>query len=147
MRPPACSPGTGLWPERCQSTQDPSAKPLHVRRRRQAQPPFAEQAQAKGHVVQRLADRQVVFPHDAQLVNTAPAIEVAQKAAVEAQHFGRWTLFRVEVPTRTELVKQAGDIAAALEWAATVPEILGAVVILGDKLGAWGRVELVPLAG
>ena len=37
-------------------------------------------------------------------------------------------------------VQQAGDIAAALEWAAALPEILGAVVIVGDKLGAWGRV-------
>jgi len=44
-------------------------------------------------------------------------------------------------------VQNAGDIAAALNWAAQVPEILGAVVIVGDKLGAWGRVELVPLAG
>jgi ApbE superfamily uncharacterized protein (UPF0280 family) len=44
------------------------------------------------------------------------------------------------------LVQDAGSIAAALDWAATVPEILGAVVIVGDKLGVWGRVELVPLA-
>ena len=44
-------------------------------------------------------------------------------------------------------VQKAGDIAPALEWAAALPEILGAVVIVGDKLGAWGRVELVPLAG
>jgi ApbE superfamily uncharacterized protein (UPF0280 family) len=44
-------------------------------------------------------------------------------------------------------VQNAGDIGAALKWAAQVPEILGAVVIVGDKLGAWGRVELVPLAG
>lgn len=44
-------------------------------------------------------------------------------------------------------VQQAGDIAPALEFAAALPEILGAVVIVGDKLGAWGRVELVPLAG
>ena len=44
-------------------------------------------------------------------------------------------------------VQQAGDIAAALEWAETAPEILGAVVVVGDKLGVWGRVELVPLAG
>ncbi|HEY9073411.1 MAG TPA: UPF0280 family protein [Desulfobaccales bacterium] len=43
------------------------------------------------------------------------------------------------------LVQDAGDVAAALEWPPTVPEILGAVVIVGDKLGAWGRVELVPL--
>ncbi len=44
-------------------------------------------------------------------------------------------------------VQHAGDIAAALEWVETVPDILGAVVIVGDKLGAWGRVELLPLAG
>jgi hypothetical protein len=44
-------------------------------------------------------------------------------------------------------VQKAGDIAAALEWAETVPDILGAVVIVGDKLGAWGQVELLPLAG
>jgi ApbE superfamily uncharacterized protein (UPF0280 family) len=42
-------------------------------------------------------------------------------------------------------VKHAGDIPAALEWVATVPDLLGAVVIVGEKLGAWGRVELVPL--
>ncbi|MGD0829232.1 MAG: UPF0280 family protein, partial [Desulfobaccales bacterium] len=45
------------------------------------------------------------------------------------------------------LVPDAGAIGAALAWAASVPEILGAVVVVGDKLGAWGRVELVPLAG
>ncbi len=43
-------------------------------------------------------------------------------------------------------VPDAGAIARALDWAATVPEIMGAVVIVGDKLGAWGRVELVPLS-
>lgn len=37
-------------------------------------------------------------------------------------------------------------IPGALEWAGTVPEILGAVVIVGDKLGAWGRVEMAPIA-
>ena len=42
-------------------------------------------------------------------------------------------------------VQNAGDIAAALEWVAKVPDLLGAVVIVGEKLGAWGRVELVPL--
>ena len=44
-------------------------------------------------------------------------------------------------------VRDAGSIAAALDWVATVPEILGAVVVVGDKLGAWGRVELTPLDG
>jgi hypothetical protein len=43
-------------------------------------------------------------------------------------------------------VRAAGDIPTALEWAAGMPEILGAVVIVGDKLGARGQVELVPLA-
>jgi len=42
-------------------------------------------------------------------------------------------------------VQDAGTIAAALDWVSQVPEILGAVVIVADKLGAWGRVELIPL--
>lgn len=42
-------------------------------------------------------------------------------------------------------VPDAGAIPAALEWAAGFPEILGAVVVVGDKLGAQGKVELVPL--
>ncbi len=43
-------------------------------------------------------------------------------------------------------VQTPDDIAPALEWLASLPDLLGAVVIVGDKLGAWGRVELVPLA-
>ena len=43
---------------------------------------------------------------------------------------------RVKVPT---------DIPAALEWLAEIPDILGGVVIAGDKLGAWGELELRPL--
>lgn len=43
-------------------------------------------------------------------------------------------------------VADAGAIGAALEWAAGVPDLLGAVIIVGDKLGAWGRVNLVPLS-
>jgi ApbE superfamily uncharacterized protein (UPF0280 family) len=42
-------------------------------------------------------------------------------------------------------VLDAGAINEALEWVAGVPEIFGALVIVGDKLGAWGRVELAPL--
>lgn len=42
-------------------------------------------------------------------------------------------------------VPEAAAIADALNWIAKVPEILGAVVIVGEKLGAWGGVELVPL--
>jgi ApbE superfamily uncharacterized protein (UPF0280 family) len=36
------------------------------------------------------------------------------------------------------------DIDAALAWAAARPEVLGAVVIAGDRVGAVGQVELVP---
>ena len=43
-------------------------------------------------------------------------------------------------------VPDAGAIPPALEWAGTIPEILGAVVIVGEKLGVWGRVELAPLS-
>jgi len=42
-------------------------------------------------------------------------------------------------------VQGPDTIASALAWAAALPNILGAVVIVGEKLGAWGQVELVPL--
>jgi hypothetical protein len=42
-------------------------------------------------------------------------------------------------------VRQAGDIAAALDWLAGIPGVLGGVVVVGEHLGAWGRVELIPL--
>jgi uncharacterized protein len=42
-------------------------------------------------------------------------------------------------------VQGPDTIASALAWVAALPDILGAVVIVGDKLGAWGQVELVPL--
>jgi ApbE superfamily uncharacterized protein (UPF0280 family) len=42
-------------------------------------------------------------------------------------------------------VQGPDTIGPALEWVASLPEILGAVLIVGEKLGAWGRVELVPL--
>jgi ApbE superfamily uncharacterized protein (UPF0280 family) len=43
-------------------------------------------------------------------------------------------------------VQGPDTITPALEWVASLPEILGAVVIVGEKLGARGRVELVPLS-
>jgi len=42
-------------------------------------------------------------------------------------------------------VKTAEHITPALEWLATLPGVQGGVVIVGDKLGAWGQVELRPL--
>ena len=42
-------------------------------------------------------------------------------------------------------VQGPDTIAFALAWAAALPNILGAVIIVGEKLGAWGQVELVPL--
>jgi ApbE superfamily uncharacterized protein (UPF0280 family) len=42
-------------------------------------------------------------------------------------------------------VKVPGDIPVALEWLAGITGLLGGVVIAGDKLGAWGEVELRPL--
>ncbi len=42
-------------------------------------------------------------------------------------------------------VSDASQIQPALEWVATVPEIMGAVIIVSDQLGAWGKIELTPL--
>ena len=39
----------------------------------------------------------------------------------------------------------ASAINEALDWIGTVPGLEGAVVVMGELLGAWGRIELVPL--
>lgn len=42
-------------------------------------------------------------------------------------------------------VRGKGDLAGALEWAAAVPGLKGALIILGDKLAAWGQLTLADL--
>jgi ApbE superfamily uncharacterized protein (UPF0280 family) len=42
-------------------------------------------------------------------------------------------------------VKSPDDIEAALDWALSVTGVTGAVVIMGDAIGAKGQVELVPV--
>jgi len=42
-------------------------------------------------------------------------------------------------------VKSAGDLQDALDWVSTVPGVLGALIVVGRKLAAWGDMELVPL--
>ncbi len=39
-------------------------------------------------------------------------------------------------------VRSPGDFQEALEWVSTRPGVEGALVVLGDKLAAWGAVEL-----
>jgi len=41
--------------------------------------------------------------------------------------------------------KSPDDIEKALAVAGGIPGVLGAVVVVGDRLGAWGKVELVKL--
>jgi ApbE superfamily uncharacterized protein (UPF0280 family) len=38
------------------------------------------------------------------------------------------------------------DVSRAIDAAKSLPGVLGAVVITGDTLGAWGNVHLVSLA-
>jgi ApbE superfamily uncharacterized protein (UPF0280 family) len=48
----------------------------------------------------------------------------------------------------TELGNRVSDASAvnkALEWLEGIPGIIGGVVIVGEHLGAWGHIELVPL--
>jgi len=42
-------------------------------------------------------------------------------------------------------VSEPGDIGAVLDWAQTIPNIRQAVIIIGETLGVWGELELVPL--
>jgi len=42
-------------------------------------------------------------------------------------------------------VPDAGAINEALSWIATIPSIRGALIIVGEHLGVWGNLKLVPL--
>jgi len=43
-------------------------------------------------------------------------------------------------------VRSKDDVPAALDAASHIPGVLGAAVVIGDHLGAWGEIELAPVA-
>ena len=43
------------------------------------------------------------------------------------------------------LIKGPEDLEKAVDWASTIPGITGAVIIAGDRIAAWGQVELAPI--
>lgn len=47
--------------------------------------------------------------------------------------------------TLGNMVKNAEDIPGALETAPSIPLLDGALIIVNDKIGIWGNLELVPL--
>lgn len=42
-------------------------------------------------------------------------------------------------------IHKPDDIAPAIEWSQSIKGVDGILVIAGDKMGAWGRIEIVPL--
>lgn len=42
-------------------------------------------------------------------------------------------------------IRAPSEVSAALDYASTIPGVLGALAIIGEHLGAWGEVELVEL--
>lgn len=44
-------------------------------------------------------------------------------------------------------VRGGGDIRSAIEWGEKIENIKGILIVAGDKMGAWGDVELVPAGG
>lgn len=56
----------------------------------------------------------------------------------------KWTALADAVATATgNLVKTAEDIQKAVDFARAIEGVEGVVVIMGEKIGAWGEVELV----
>lgn len=43
------------------------------------------------------------------------------------------------------LVQEEDDVQRAVDFAAVVPGVIGAVAIKGEKLAAWGQIKLVPM--
>ncbi len=44
-------------------------------------------------------------------------------------------------------VQRKRDIRSAIDWGREIREVKGIVIIMGDQVGAWGEVELVPVEG
>ena len=42
-------------------------------------------------------------------------------------------------------VRTKNDIQPALEWAQKIPDVEGALIIVGDQMGVWGNLELVSI--
>ncbi len=42
-------------------------------------------------------------------------------------------------------VSTTKDIDPAIQWGRTIDGVMGILIILGEKMGAWGQIELVPL--
>lgn len=42
-------------------------------------------------------------------------------------------------------VQSKNDIQPALEWAQTIPKVEGVLIIIGEQMGVWGKMELVSL--
>lgn len=42
-------------------------------------------------------------------------------------------------------VQTKNDIQSALDWAQKIPEVEGVLIIIGEQLGVWGKLELVTL--
>jgi uncharacterized protein len=40
-------------------------------------------------------------------------------------------------------VQTKNDIQPALDWARQIPQVEGVLIIIGDQMGVWGRIELV----
>ncbi len=41
-------------------------------------------------------------------------------------------------------IKEPGDVESVVQSAASVPEVLGILALLGDKLGMWGNIQFSP---
>lgn len=39
-------------------------------------------------------------------------------------------------------IKRPGDIEAAMQWGRTIPGVMGILIIIKDKMGMWGQIEI-----
>lgn len=42
-------------------------------------------------------------------------------------------------------VQSIEDVDSAVEWGRSIPQVSGILIIIGDKMGMWGEIELAPL--
>lgn len=76
------------------------------------------------------------FGHSLSFGNADAVVAVATDAA----------LADAAATAVANLVKSTADIETAVQFASAIPGLKGVVVIVGDKIGLWGGLELIPIA-
>lgn len=114
---------------------------LRTRRERKAVV-YAKDSPYSGKIAIRLRAAEQAYGICTSSATVGPSLSLGKADAICVM--GRSSLFSDGLATALgNLVKKEDDIAAAIEAGRAHPGVMGLLIILGEKLGVWGDMELM----